>query len=140
MLTPVFTLDVLPGKLAICQLKPRAAFPKWIDRASTFLSINRTPTELSIVADEAVVPESVRAERGYRALRVKGPLQLDMVGVMAALSTPLAIAGVPVSVIATYDTDYLLVHKKHLNHARWALETAGHTVNDESQVSKAASF
>ena len=67
-------------------------------------------------------------------------MQLDMVGVMSALSTPLAIAGVPVSVIATFDTDYLLVHKKHLEHARWALEAAGHTVIDESQVPKAASF
>ena len=140
MLTPVFSLDVLPGMLAICQLGPRNAFPKWMHRSSSFLSITRTPGELSVIIDENIVPDNVEAARGYRAMRVKGPLQLDMVGVISTLSAPLATAGIPVVTISTYDTDYLLVHWKHLAHARWALEAEGHTVMDEPKVKKAASF
>jgi hypothetical protein len=140
MLTPVFSLDVLPGMLAICQLGPRTAFPKWIHRATGFLSITRTPGELSIIVDENIVPDNVESARGYRAIKVKGPLQLDMVGVISTLSAPLATAGVPVVTVSTYETDYLLVHWKHLPHARWALEAAGHTVVNEAKVRKAASF
>lgn len=140
MLTPVFSLDILPGPVAICQLRARAPFPKWIHRATAFLSITRTADELTIVCDESIVPSSVTAERGYRVLRVRGPLPLDMVGVTAALTSPLATAGVPVVTLATYDTDYLLVHSKHLSHARWALETVGHSVFDTSSVAKAVSF
>lgn len=140
MLTPVFSLDILPGPVAICQLRSRAAFPKWMHRASAFLSITRTAEELSVICDESIVPASVNAERGYRVLRVKGPLPLDMVGVTAALTSPLATAGVPVVALATYDTDYLLVHSRHLSHARWALEAVGHSVVDLASVAKAASF
>jgi Uncharacterized conserved protein len=140
MLTPIFSLDILPGSVAICQLRSRAAFPKWIHRATEFLNITRTPDELTIICDESIVPSDALAERGYRVLRVKGPLPFDMVGVTAALTSPLATAGVPVIPLATYDTDYLLVHSRHLDHARWALEAVGHSVIQEDSVAKAASF
>ena len=140
MLTPVFSLDILPGSVAICQLRSRAAFPKWIHRATAFLNITRTSDEMTVICDESIVPSDVLAEKGYRVLRVKGPLPLDMIGVTAALTSPLATAGVPVVTLATYDTDYLLVHSKHLAHARWALEAVGHTVLESGRVAKAASF
>src|SRR5207244_659511 len=117
-----------------------AAFPKWIHRATAFLNITRTTDELTIICDESIVPSDVMAERGYRVLRVRGPLPLDMVGVTAALTSPLATAGVPVVTLATYDTDYTRVHQTHLAHARWALEAVGHSVIDGDTVSKAASF
>ena len=140
MLTQVFSLDILSGSVAICQLGSRVALPKWIHRSTAFLNITRTPDELTIICDESIVPSDVLGERGYRVLRVRGPLPLDMVGVTAALTSPLATAGVPVVTVATYDTDYLLVHSRHLAHARWALETVGHSVFDADTVAKASSF
>jgi hypothetical protein len=122
------SLTVLSTPFALCRLAPAEPVPEWTTSARAFLSISRTPDELSIVADEAAVPAQVRAERGYRALRVEGPLPLEMVGVMAALAGPLAHAEIPIFPIATYDTDYVLVHGGALARAVGALGAAGHRI------------
>jgi len=101
--------------------------------ARTFLTITRTPTELSIVSDERAVPPAVRAERDFRALRIEGPLPLHLVGVVAALATPLAEAGVPIFPIATYDTDYVLIREADVARAVSALTSAGHLVTSEGE-------
>jgi hypothetical protein len=122
------TLTVLAAPLALCRFAPSDAIPEWTSSARTFLTISRTPGELSIVADEAVVPASVSAHRGYRALRVEGPLPLELVGIAAAIAGTLAAAEVPIIPIGTYDTDYVLVHQDVLARAVAALEGAGHRV------------
>ena len=104
------TLTVLAGRFALCRFAPSDAIPEWTSAAREFLTISRTPAELSIVADEVVVPASVEAHRGYRAFRVEGPLPLELVGIAAAIAGALAAAKVPIIPIGTYDTDYVLVH------------------------------
>jgi hypothetical protein len=122
------TLTVLEEHMAICRLQANAEVPAWTTLALAFLTVSRTPTELSIVADESAVPRDLDAQRGYRALRVEGPLPLELVGVLAALAPPLAAAGVPIFPIATHDTDYLLIPGSRLAHATAALVGAGHRV------------
>jgi len=50
-----------------------------------------------------------QVERDWRAFAVVGPLPFGLTGVVSGITTPLAAAGIPVFVISTYDTDYLLV-------------------------------
>ncbi|MCM2315821.1 MAG: ACT domain-containing protein, partial [Thermoanaerobaculia bacterium] len=50
-------------ELAIARLEPDAAIPAWASGGS-FTSVTRTSRELSIVCDAALVPASVRHERG----------------------------------------------------------------------------
>jgi hypothetical protein len=126
------TLTVLAAPLALCKLAPRDTIPAWTSRTRTFLTISRSPTELSIVADESVVPRELTAHRGYRALRVEGPLALDLVGIAANIAGALASANVPIIPIGTYDTDYVLVHGDLLGIAVRALEAAGHRVAAEA--------
>lgn len=57
------TLTVLTAPLALCRFAASDAIPEWTAAARAFLTISRTPSELSIVADEAVVPASLRALR-----------------------------------------------------------------------------
>ncbi|MDQ3137846.1 MAG: ACT domain-containing protein, partial [Gemmatimonadota bacterium] len=87
-----------------------------------------TPDELSITAAESSVPEGVRCERPYRALRVRGPLPLDLVGILAAIADPLASAGLSIFAISTFETDYVLVKAADLEPAIRVLERAGHQV------------
>ena len=122
-------LRALAAPLALCRLSASDAIPEWAALARTFLTISRTPTELSIVADESVVPEGIDAQRGFRALRVEGPLPLDLIGIFAAIASPLAAANVPIFPIATYDTDYVLVAENNFERAVAALEAAGHRVD-----------
>jgi hypothetical protein len=121
-------LRALAAPLALCRLQPSDVIPEWTAHARTFLTISRTPTELSIIADESAVPAAVDAQRGYRALHVEGPLPLDLIGVFAAIAAPLAAANVPIFPIATYDTDYVLVAESHFERAVRALEAAGHSI------------
>jgi hypothetical protein len=122
-------LRALAAPLALCRLAASDAIPDWTVHARTFLTISRTPTELSIVADESAVPPDVDAQRGYRALRVEGPLPLDLIGIFATIAAPLAAANVPIFPIATYDTDYVLVAESHFERAVRALKAAGHRIS-----------
>ena len=105
---PTLTLTVMPGRLAVCRLDPQAAVLDWALRGD-FCSIARTTDELSIVCNEAGVPEGVLCERPWAALKVEGPLDFSLTGVLASLAQPLAEANISIFVVSTYDTDYLLV-------------------------------
>jgi len=109
---PRLKLRETPWRLAICRFAPDAPLPAWVLHASAeFWSITRTPRELSVVCSEDDLPPSVdrEVERDWRAFEVAGPLPFDLTGVVSGLTAPLADAGIPVFVVSTYDTDYLLV-------------------------------
>ncbi len=125
---PRLPLEVLPDTLAVCRLAPDAAVPSWAANASRFITISRTPEELSITAVQAAVPSEVRCERSYRALRVRGQLPLDLIGVLAAIADPLADAGLSIFAISTFETDYVLIRAGDLDVAVRTLEQAGHQV------------
>jgi hypothetical protein len=120
---PRLTLSVAPERLAIARLDPDASFPVWAIHAEARLwSVTRTPDEMSVVCEDGAVPPSVeRVERPFRALYVNGPLPFSLAGIVAGLTATLAAAGIPVFVIATFDTDWLLVREDHLPRAIEAL-------------------
>jgi uncharacterized protein len=122
------TVELLEPRLAISRLPADAPVPSWVWSATGFLTITRSPGELSIITDEAVVPPTVPSRRGYRALRVRGTLPFGLIGVLLSLLDPLARAGIPVFALSTHDTDYVLVRDGDLEQARNALERAGHHV------------
>jgi len=67
--------------------------------------------------------------RGYLAMRVRGTLAPELVGILVSLATPLADAGIPILAIGTHDTDYVLVREADLERAIGALQRAGHEVD-----------
>ena len=133
-MSPRRALELLPGRYAVCRLGAGDALPPWATSpVGSLLSITRTAEELSIVCEELRLPADVpRAERGWRAFRILGPIPFDEVGVVAGVTAPLAAAGVPVFVVSTFDTDYLLVPEPRLAAARVALEAAGYELREPS--------
>jgi hypothetical protein len=125
--------SVLPGPLAIVRLAPDAAIPAWA-ASRTFSSVTRTEEELSIVTPASNVPAGLSQDTQWRALKVHGPFDLAEVGVLAAISVPLADVGISIFVISTFDTDHLLVADQRLQAAILALEKAGHTVQHEDPM------
>jgi hypothetical protein len=115
-------VSILPQRIAVCRLEPNAALPAWI--RGSFTSVTRTAEELSIVCDDDAVPGDVQADRGWRALKLEGPFAFEMTGIAAALLSPLAAAGISCLLIATYDTDYLLVKDEVLDRAVDVLRAA----------------
>ena len=123
----MLTLTVMPGAFAICRLAPDAPLPSWA-AAGRFFSITRTSEELSVVCADGDAPAGVKAEKGWRALKVEGPLELSAVGIIASLAAPLAAERISVFVVSTFDTDYLLVRHESLEAAAAALARAGHRI------------
>ena len=123
-----FTL--LPETMAIARLEGDDPLPPWA--RGSFVSLTRSGGELSVVCAEAHVPEHVAAVRGWRCLRAEGPFPLDAVGIAASFIGPLAEAKISVFLIATHDTDYLLLDGVYLSRAIEVLKAAGHVVRASS--------
>ena len=121
------TLELLAGSYAVARLDAADPVPAWAG-AAPFVSVTRTEAELSVVCPQGAVPPGVRAEAGWRCLRVQGPLGFGTTGVLASLAGPLASSGVSIFVVSTYDTDYLMVQERDLDRGVDALERAGHAV------------
>jgi hypothetical protein len=125
-------LDVMAGDLAVCRLDPNAPVPDWAG-TGPLTSVTRTPTELSIVCSADAVPSGTTTAAPWRALTVRGPLAFELTGIAAALTTPLAEAGVSVFLVSTYDTDHVLVRAEALERAIEALRGAGHEVHRKTE-------
>jgi hypothetical protein len=54
-----------------------------------------------------------------------------MTGVLAALSAPLAEARIPLFVLSTYDTDYILVREQDIEAAAATLTACGHCIEGD---------
>jgi hypothetical protein len=123
----VLELKLLAGDYAICRLSPASSPPAALLRSTQdVVSITWTAEELSIVCPSALAPEGARIEQPWRCLRVEGPLDLAMTGVLASLTAPLADAGIAVFAVSTYDTDYLLVRSGTVGEAARVLKRAGY--------------
>ena len=120
-------LRTLPDPYAIVRLHPGSELPDWVDKGP-FRSVTRTDNEVSVVCRDHDVPEGESAERGWRVLELLGPLDFSLTGVVASLVDPLARAEIPIFVISTFETDYVLVREVNLEDTIEVLELAGHGV------------
>lgn len=116
-------LEILDAELSIC--KP-ARWEDWSDAAQGLFFLARTDEELSLVCPSDKVPADCLArEDGFRALRVRGPLDFSLVGVLSSLLCPLAERGISVFAVSTFDTDYILVRGERLEETADALTRTG---------------
>src|SRR5712692_1998508 len=121
-------LTLLPERFAISRIAADASVPDWATQGP-FFSVTRTGDELSIVTELSRVPVGVQSQSGWRALKVHGPFVLSEIGVLAALTAPLAEAKISLFAVSTFDTDYLLLASETLPAAIAELERAGHSIH-----------
>lgn len=120
-------LSVTEDHLSVCRLEPDAELPDWAVSGMLF-SVTRTADELSVVCDENAVPEDVKHESGWRCLKLAGPFEFSLTGVLLSVLEPLAEAEVGIFSISTFDTDYVLVKDEQLDVAVRALRAWGHEI------------
>ncbi|MFC4640439.1 ACT domain-containing protein [Deinococcus hohokamensis] len=119
------TLSVLPERYAVVQLPPNTPLPAL---AGAFWSVTWTPEEVSLVCEEAQVPAGAQSAGGWVALKLHGPFEFTLTGILAAVLNPLRDAGVGIFALSTFNTDYVLVAADRLAEATGTLRAAGHTV------------
>ena len=127
----IVPLVVLGDRLAVCRLPVDQPLEAWAKgEKGEFFSATRTPDEVSVILAESHPPEGAKCERGFRLLKVRGPLVFSLVGIIAGLSGTLADAGVSIFAFSTYDTDYLMVKDADLERSVAALRKAGYEVSE----------
>ncbi|MCX7027883.1 MAG: ACT domain-containing protein [Spirochaetes bacterium] len=123
------TFTLLPGSYSVYRLSadkvPEADFAR-----EDFFSFARTTEEVSVVCRSGLVEGAMKEDGGWRVLKIAGPIDFGVVGVLAGASGLLAAVGVSIFVVSTFDTDYILVKEACLDGAIGALEGGGHSVEE----------
>ncbi len=119
-------LSVLEGPFTVHQFPAHREIPRQVYEDG-FYSISKTEDELSIVCSSSVPVDSERSEAGWSCIKVVGPLDFSLVGILAEISAVLAAAKISILALSTFDTDYILVKSEKLLLAREALLASGHT-------------
>ena len=116
MNNPKLSLRIMSNRVAVCRLDKNSQIPLWAT-SDSFFSISKTDNEISIVCSENKVPKDIKSEKNWRVIKVKGPLEFSLTGVLSYLASPLAKAKISIFAISTYDTDYILVKNDKLEKA-----------------------
>jgi hypothetical protein len=120
-------LSLLKNKYAICSLPKDAPIPEWA-LAQSLASINRTDKELTIVCKQDIIPSQYQSDLNWRCFKIDGSFDLNQIGVISSISSPLADAGISIYVISTYDTDYFLIKDDNLEKTISTLSASGHSI------------
>lgn len=121
---PNVRLCASPWKLAVCKLTG-ALLPDWAHQ-SRFLSYTKTADEYSLVCEAHIVPKEVKAEMGWDCLKIEGVLDFSLIGIIAGITSILAVEKISVFVISTHDTDYILIKEEKSQHAIQTLKSQGY--------------
>lgn len=120
-------MKLLDGRYGVARLESGMGIPDWAK--GEFTSITATPDELSVTCAEECIPEGVRCESGWRVLKVLGPLDFSLVGILSRISGIMAKEGISIFAISTFDTDYILVKDEKAEAAVSALKAEGFEVS-----------
>ncbi len=90
-----------------------------------FFSLTGSGEELSLVCEEGLAEEFQAREGGWRLFKVVGPLDFGLTGILSSIAAPLAVAGISIFAVSTYDTDYVLVKDGAYKAAAECLSAAG---------------
>jgi len=125
-------LTLLPETMSVLKLDASQSIPKWALENRNFVSITYTKEELSIVCEQSQVPsgdENLQTSDDWKCIKVEGPLDFSLTGILSSLTLPLAEAKISIFAISTYDTDYLLVKSDTLAQTIKILLEQGHMFN-----------
>ncbi len=120
-------LSLLKDKYAICSLPNNAPIPDWASIQS-LASITRTEKELTIVCRLEILPSQYQSGLKWRCFKIDGSFDLNQIGVISSISSPLADAGICIYIISTYDTDYFLIQEQNLKKTISTLSDIGHNI------------
>ncbi len=123
----ILTMSLLKEEYGVCRLENDDSIPAWAIKGN-FFSITKTSDELSIVCLQENIPNDIKCEKDWRVLKVEGPLDFSLVGILSSISSVLALKKISIFAISTYDTDYILVKETFLEKAVLSLREAGYNV------------
>jgi hypothetical protein len=131
MTTYHLNIEILESTYCVCKGLPTVLIQD-LSNKSSFFSFTKTTDEFSVVCEQHLISDylKVTCEKDWKILKILGPLEFTLVGILSNISSLLAEANISLFTISTYDTDYILVKEKSLLQAIHVLEKAGHTIKN----------
>lgn len=127
MAEKILTMKLLKELYGVCRLDKAESIHEWAIKGD-FYSVTKTSDELSIVCLEANIPNGIKCEKEWRILKIEGPLDFSLIGILSAISTILAQKGISIFAVSTYDTDYVLVKSKDIENTIDSLTKEGYEI------------
>ena len=118
-------LSILEETYIIHKLDQSTNLPEGLTECE-FYSLSSSQEELSLVCPDQILIQSENSSPNWKCLKVAGPLDLKLTGILAGLSDTLEKAKISIFAISTFETDYLLIQKQVLETAKTALKSAGY--------------
>ena len=118
-------LSILEETYIIHKLDQSTNLPEGLTDCE-FYSLSSSQEELSLVCPEQILIQSENSSPNWKCLKVAGPLDLKLTGILAGLSDTLEKAKISIFAISSFETDYLLIQKQVLETAKTALKSAGY--------------
>jgi hypothetical protein len=121
-------LFLLEGLFAVCRLDKKAPIPDWAV-SEPFFSVTRTDDELSVVCPQEGIPGGFDCEAGWRCFKIESPFEFDLTEAISSVAAPLAEADIVMFIMATQDSDYLMVKESELERTISVVSQAGYQVH-----------
>ncbi|KAJ3555655.1 hypothetical protein NM688_g2455 [Phlebia brevispora] len=143
---PAFRLTLLPRIFRVEQYKTTEKIPSHFlelltggtsaqsqgssARRAPFVSVTRTDEEVSIVYEVEFggggsTSNEIEATSTWRCIKIAGPMDFGITGVMCNFSMPLKLASIPIFAVSTWNTDYVLVPEDKASNAVDVLKADG---------------
>ena len=116
---------MLSETFTIHKLSLNASIPEGILK-SNYYSVSKTENELSVICSEVIEVQSLQNSKGWKCIKVKGPLDFNLTGILADIYDILPRGNISIFAISTFDTDYILVRTQDLPSATTKLRKAGY--------------
>ncbi len=121
-------LEILEDLYAICQPdQSDVDVNSFAWQSEPLFALVNTPEECTLILRQELLPKNTVSQNGFRCFRVAQTMEFDVVGVIAGISKILAAAGLPIFVVSTYNTDYVLVKQDLMDQARTELQDNGYS-------------
>ena len=118
-------LTEVEGIFSIIRYPAGERIPSWVLGLKGFYSITKTQEELSILCEtNSIKGKPSNQEDGWKCLKVEGPLDFTLTGVLSSIASPLAGEGISIFAVSTYDTDYILVKDEKFTQSKDVLRMA----------------
>jgi len=104
-------MSIMPNEYAIHRFGPNVNIPLDLLKGERDYHISKTEDEISIVCRSSIRVPSDKVNKPYIGLKVLGPLDFSLVGIISRIADVLKKRDIPIFVISTFDTDYILINK-----------------------------
>ncbi|MCB1149319.1 MAG: ACT domain-containing protein [Chlamydiia bacterium] len=120
-----YPLYLLPDTYGLYKLE--YPLEGWMSESDLLFALQEGQT-LSVITKMGSALKAKEQEEGWLVFQLKGPLPFSEPGLLFKILSPLADAKISILAYSTFDNDYILFKKEHLEEALSALKAKGITV------------